>query len=270
MPGQIWPDGWLHEIESIARDAGRLLLTGLQAELHVELKGAVDLVTEMDRRSEALIRQRLRDAFPDTDLLAEEGSGSIEGRSGGLWIVDPLDGTTNYAHGFPVFAVSMALEREGCLELGVVYDPTRDECFSAARGRGARLNGRPIRVTDRDDLGQSLLATGFPYDIRTSERNNLRQFGDLVRRVRAVRRAGAAAIDLSYVAAGRFDGYWEEKIAPWDVAAGALLVQEAGGRVTGYGGEPIDIRGARIVATNGHIHDQLVSNLIRLETGLSG
>ena len=261
------PMGRLERAESIAREAGRLLLTGLRREIAVEMKGVVDLVTEMDRRSEALIRERLAAAFPDTDLLAEEGSGSMEGRPGGLWIVDPLDGTTNYAHGFPVFAVSMALERDGRVELGVVYDPTRDECFSAARGRGARLNGRPIQVSRRDDLGQSLLATGFPYDIRTSQRNNLRQFGDLVLRTRAVRRAGAASLDLAGVAAGRFDGYWEEKIAPWDIAAGVLLVEEAGGRVTGYAGEPVDIRGARVVATNGHIHADLVACLVRLEDG---
>lgn len=254
------PEEWLHDVSTVAREAGAILLDGFGGAHQIHKKGAVDLVTEKDAESEAHITARLRALFPGTGILAEEGgaSGTTEG---GLWIVDPLDGTTNYAHGFPVFCVSIALERDGVLELGVIHDPTRGELFAARRGGGALLNGRPLRVTERDQLGDSLLATGFPYDIRTSEENNLAEFTRLSRVARAIRRAGAAALDLAYVAAGRFDGFWEEKISPWDIAAGVLLVAEAGGRVTGYRGEALDIRGRRVVATNGRIHDPLLQVL---------
>lgn len=253
-------EGWLADLTLVAREAGAILMDGFGGELEVRHKGAVDLVTQMDGRSEAHISSRLRELFPGTAILAEEGGASGD-LAGGLWIVDPLDGTTNYAHGFPVFCVSIALERENRIDLGVVFDPTRGEMFAASRGGGATLNGRRLQVTTRDQLGDSLLATGFPYDIRTSEENNLAQFTRLSRMARAIRRAGAAALDLAYVAAGRFDGFWEEKIAPWDIAAGVLLVLEAGGTVSGYGGEPIDIRARRIVATNGRIHDSLLAAL---------
>lgn len=254
------PQAWLADATTVAREAGAILLAGFGGEHDVRKKGVVDLVTEKDGESEAHISARLRDLFPGTGILAEEG-GASGGSQGGLWIVDPLDGTTNYAHGFPVFCVSIALELEGRLELGVICDPTRQELFTARRGGGAQLNGRALRVTDREQLGDALLATGFPYDIRTSEENNLAQFTRLSRIARAIRRAGAAALDLAYVAAGRFDGFWEEKISPWDVAAGVLMVEEAGGRISGYRGEPLDIRGRRVVATNGRIHDPLLGVL---------
>jgi myo-inositol-1(or 4)-monophosphatase len=259
------PEDWLAEAARIAREAGDLLLEALGGERSIELKGEIDLVTEMDRRSERLITGRLQERFPGTRILAEEGTATGGDGDAGLWIVDPLDGTTNYAHGFPVFCVSMALERAGCLELGVVHDPTRGETFSARRGDGARLNDRPLGVSRRGPLGEALLATGFPYDIRTSPRNNLRAFGAMARRARGVRRAGSAALDLAYVAAGRLDGYWEEKISPWDVAAGVLLVLEAGGTVTDYAGRPADIRSRQILASNGRIHAEMSEVLRTIE-----
>ena len=252
--------GWLPAVERIARDAGELLMTRFGSDVAIELKGEVDLVTEMDRRSEELVAGRLTVEFPGTAILAEEGWRSDDTGSG-LWIVDPLDGTTNYAHGFPVFAVSIAFERAGVIELGVVFDPTRQECFSAARGRGTTMNGRAVHVSTRADLGASLLATGFPYDIRTSPRNNLAEFSRFAMRARGIRRAGAAALDMSYVAAGRFDGFWEESLSPWDVAAGSLLVTEAGGCLTGYAGEPAVIRTGRLVASNGLIHAAMIATL---------
>jgi myo-inositol-1(or 4)-monophosphatase len=256
-------------VERIARDAGALLLSRFGTGVAVELKGEVDLVTEMDRRSEELIVGRLAREFPGTTVLAEEGQRQADAGAG-LWIVDPLDGTTNYAHGFPVFAVSIAFERNGVMELGVVHDPTRNECFTAVRGGGARRNGDRVAVSRRDDLGQSLLATGFPYDIRTSPRNNLAEFGLFALRARGVRRAGAAALDLAYVAAGRFDGFWEDKLSPWDVAAGVLLVAEAGGTVTGYRGEPVNIRTGRLVASNGRIHAAMLQTLDESGSGAAG
>jgi len=254
------PNEWLDEAADIVRAAGDLLRGGPDGALSVELKGDVDLVTEMDRRSEKLIVEALTERFPGTGILAEEGSGhSVDAR--GVWILDPLDGTTNYAHGFPVYAVSLAYRQDGILEIGIVHDPSRGETFTAVRGGGAFLDGRPIHVTSRDKLGAALLATGFPYDIRDSERDNLRQFGLMAKRARGIRRAGAAALDLAYVAAGRFDGYWEEKIAVWDVAAGFVLVREAGGRISDYLGRPAEPSAGRIVATNGLIHDELVAAL---------
>ena len=253
-------------VERIAREAGDLLLSRFGTGVSIELKGEVDLVTEMDRRSEELIVRRLSGEFPGTAILAEEGERHADSGAG-LWIVDPLDGTTNYSHGFPVFAVSIAFERNGVVELGVVHDPTRNECFAASRDGGARLNGRRLAVTTQSDLGSALLATGFPYDIRTSPENNLAEFGRFALRARAVRRAGAAALDLAYVAAGRFDGFWEEKLSPWDVAAGALLVTEAGGIVTGYRGEAADIRTGRLVASNGRIHRAMLAVLAESASG---
>ncbi|HEX7880872.1 MAG TPA: inositol monophosphatase family protein [Candidatus Eisenbacteria bacterium] len=253
-------------VSRIAREAGDLLLSRFGTGIQIELKGEVDLVTEMDRRSEELIVRRLAEEFPGTAVLAEEGERHAD-TGAGLWIVDPLDGTTNYSHGFPVFAVSIAFERNGVVELGVVHDPTRNECFVASRGGGAHLDGRPLAVTTQSELGSSLLATGFPYDIRTSPRNNLAEFGRFALRARAVRRAGAAALDLAYVAAGRFDGFWEEKLAPWDVAAGALMVVEAGGVVTGFRGEPPVIRTGRLVASNGRIHAAMVATLAETASG---
>jgi myo-inositol-1(or 4)-monophosphatase len=244
-----------------ARAAGRLLFHELHGERRIAYKGhPTNLVTEMDARAEALITSRLREAFPDDGILAEEG-GASGGRSGRRWIVDPLDGTTNYAHGLPIFGVSIGLEAGGAVQVGVVYIPALDELFVAERGAGAFLNGAPLAVSATEALGASLLATGFPYDIRETRQTNLAQYAAFSVRARAVRRMGCAVIDLAYVAAGRFDGFWELTLGPWDVAAGALLVEEAGGRITNLTGGPLDLDRPRVVASNGRIHDAILNVL---------
>lgn len=215
----------------------------------VGYKGEVDLVTEYDRASERLIVDTIRRRFPEHSILAEEGTtgGSAADRR---WIIDPLDGTTNFAHGYPVCGVSVAYEEDGEIRAGVVYDPFREELFTAERGGGAYLNGRPIGVSTTPDLAHALLVTGFPYNRETLDAV-LERFARLVRRSQAVRRDGAAALDLAYVAAGRFDGFWEATLAPWDAAAGALIVREAGGLVATYAGAPWTVRDRAIVAANG-------------------
>lgn len=243
-----------------AKEAGALLKKHLGDAGRVEFKGAVDIVTEMDRRAESLIKDRLGAAFPDYATLAEE-SDATETGSERRWIIDPLDGTTNYAHGFPFFCVSIALEDSGGVVLGVVYDPMLDEIFTAEKGGGAYLNGRPISVSSTERLDRSLLATGFPYDIRTSSSNNLDNFSKFSLRAQAVRRAGSAALDLCYVACGRFDGFWELKLHPWDTAAGALIVTEAGGTVTDFSGNSFSIYGDECLATNGVVHGEMIEVL---------
>jgi myo-inositol-1(or 4)-monophosphatase len=244
-----------------ARAAGRLLRDELSGARHIAYKGSpTNLVTEMDQRAEALILERIRRAFPDDAILAEE-QGAATGRSGRRWIVDPLDGTTNYAHGLPLFGVSIALESARRLVLGVVYDPARDELFVAERGGGATLNDAPIRVSATGALEQSLLVTGFPYNIRETADTNLAEYAAFSLRARAVRRLGSAVIDLAYVACGRFDGYWELRLGAWDVAAGAVLVEEAGGRITGIDGGALDVDAPTLLATNGMIHDVMLEAL---------
>ena len=244
-----------------ARGAGRLLRDELGGARRISHKRSViDLVTEMDQRSERFIVERLLGAFPDHGVLAEEG-GATRGRSEYRWVIDPLDGTTNYAHGLPIFALSVALEHAGVVELGVAYDPTRDECFVAERGRGATLGGEPIRVSTTPSLDGALLVTGFPYDIRTTEETNLPEYAALSVRAQAVRRLGSAVLDLCYVACGRFDGFWELALGPWDMAAGGLIVQEAGGRVTNVRGGPWRLEGPGILASNGLVHDVILSGL---------
>jgi myo-inositol-1(or 4)-monophosphatase len=244
-----------------ARAAGRLLRDELSGARRIAYKGSpTNLVTEMDQRAEALILGRLRGAFPDDAILAEE-RGAAGGRSGRRWIVDPLDGTTNYAHGLPLFGVSIALEEARRLVLGVVYDPMRDELFVGERGGGATLNDAPIRVSATRSIDESLLVTGFPYDIRATADTNLPEYAAMSLRARAVRRLGSAVIDLAYVACGRFDGYWELRLGPWDVAAGAVLVDEAGGRITGVDGGALDVDAPTLLATNGLIHDALLATL---------
>jgi myo-inositol-1(or 4)-monophosphatase len=241
-----------------ARAAGRLLRDELSGSRRIAYKGApTNLVTEMDRRAEAEILGRLRGAFPDDAILAEE-TGAAAGRSGRRWIVDPLDGTTNYAHGLPVFGVSIALETERRIVLGVVYDPTRDELFVGERGGGATLNDAPVRVSATAALGEALLVTGFPYNIRETRDTNLAEYAAFSVRARAVRRLGSAVIDLAYVACGRFDGFWELTLGAWDVAAGGLLVEEAGGALTGIDGGPMDVDAPTLVASNGRIHEQIL------------
>jgi myo-inositol-1(or 4)-monophosphatase len=253
----------LEAVIGTARAAGDLLLDRL-GRSRIEFKGEVDLVTEADRMAEAFLVERLRALLPEAAILAEEG-GAHAGSPEVRWIVDPLDGTTNFAHGYPVFAVSVALQRAGEVTVGVVHDPTRGETFAAARGRGARRNGEALRVTSCPGIGAALLVTGFPYDVRMSERDNLAQFSSLAKRARGVRRSGSAALDLAYVAAGRFDGFWEEKLSPWDVAAGSLLVEEAGGRVTGYRGERLDLEDGHLVAAGPALHAALQTELERVE-----
>jgi myo-inositol-1(or 4)-monophosphatase len=244
-----------------ARAAGALLRDALGGTRRIQHKRSViDLVTEMDREVEAFIVERLRGAFPDHAVLAEE-SGASDGRSQYRWLIDPLDGTTNYAHGIPLFAVSIALEREGVVELGVAYDPSRDEVFVAERGRGATLNGEPIRVSTVDSLDHALLVTGFPYDIRTTRETNLAEHSALSVRAQAVRRLGSAVIDLCWVACGRFEGFWELALGPWDMAAGGLVVREAGGQVTNVRGGPWRLEGPGILASNGRVHDAVLSAL---------
>jgi len=247
----------------IAQEAGGLLLDRLGRSA-VEHKGVVDLVTEADKASERFLVERLHALLPDAGMLAEEGTGT-DRNSGLRWIVDPLDGTTNYAHGFPVFSVSIALERGGAIVIGVVLDPTRNECFSAIRGSGAFLNGQAIQVSATPDLDKALLVTGFPYDVRTTARDNLTQFRRFLKTAQAIRRGGSAALDLCYVACGRFDGFWEESLSPWDMAAGVLIVPEAKGRVTGYLGGAPDIESGNILATNGRVHESMQSILEEIE-----
>lgn len=244
-------------LADLARRAGEIQLARFRDVHRVEHKGTIDLVTEVDRECEALIVAELQRRFPGDDILAEEGSGERKG-AGRRWIVDPLDGTVNYAHGFPFFCVSIALEEAGVLQAGAIYDPNRDELFLAECDRGATLNGRPIHVSKAAMLCESLLATGFAYNVHEEERfDNLDHFGRFVKRAQAVRRPGSAAIDLAWVACGRIDGFWELFLKPWDMAAGVLLVREAGGEVTAFDGSAFPLYGTEILASNGLIHEEM-------------
>ena len=228
----------------------------------VTKKGDINLVTEADLASESHIIERIRSYYPKHAILAEEsGEAVIKGvDTNWKWIIDPLDGTTNYAHGYPCFCVTIALEHDGEVVLGVTFDPTRDELFAAERGRGASLNGKPIRVSSTEKLGDSLIVTGFPYDFKQKP-NFARHLTDFLFHSRGVRRDGSAAIDMAYVACGRFDGFWEEGLNPWDVAAGTLLMEEAGGVVTYYDGSKYSIYQPPICASNGGIHSQMLDVL---------
>ena len=243
-----------------AKKAGLLLKSRLGQKRRVTYKGAVNLVTEMDLFSEKVIVSEIRQRYSNHSFLAEEKTSTQE-KSPYRWIIDPLDGTTNYAHGYPVFCVSLALEKEGEVILGAVYDPMRDELFLAKKGKGARLNGWKIHVSSTAKLSQSLLATGFPYDLRESPVNNFDHFRNFALRVHAVRRAGSAALDLCYVAAGRFDGFWEMKLGPWDMAAGSLMVREAGGEATDFLGRRLGLDGKHVLASNGKIHREMMQVL---------
>ncbi|MCA1850022.1 MAG: inositol monophosphatase, partial [Acidobacteria bacterium] len=226
----------------------------------------INLVTEADLAAERLIVERIRSYYPRHAILAEESGASPHDLSASeyRWIIDPLDGTTNYAHGYPCFCVSIALARRDELLIGVIYDPMRDELFAAERGAGATMNERSIRVSEIDDLNRAMLCTGFPYDVR--ERGDFaRNFARFIMSAQAVRRDGSAALDLAYVACGRFDGFWEEGLQPWDVAAGVLLVEEAGGRVSRYDGTRFDIFTPPIIASNGLVHEPMMSVLNRDE-----
>ena len=245
----------------LARKAGELLAEKFSRHNPVYYKGTIDLVTEADRMSEDLILSEIGRRYPDHGVLSEE-SKEKDGPSAMRWIVDPLDGTTNYAHGFPFFCVSIALEKDGEIVLGVVYDPMRDDLFEASLGGGAHLNGKKLQVSSVSDLSRGLLATGFPYDIRESRDNNLDFFAAMIVKAQAIRRPGAAALDLAYLAAGRFDGFWELKLKPWDTAAGCLLVTEAGGVLSDMTGGKWSVFSPGLVASNGLIHQQMLEVLL--------
>jgi myo-inositol-1(or 4)-monophosphatase len=246
----------LEEAVKAAREAGRYLRDNIEAEREITYKSSLDLVTNFDRGAQSLIFDRLSRAFPEHGFLGEEDLRRT-GRSDFRWVIDPLDGTTNYAHGFPVFSVSIALEERGDVRLGVVFDPMRNELFQAVAGEGAFLNGRRIRVSAVEDLERSLLATGFPYDVRNSSSNNIGHFNRFLVRAQAIRRCGSAAIDLCYVACGRFDGFWELKLKPWDTAAGVLMIREAGGIVTDFSGGEYRLGDLETLASNGRIHAEM-------------
>ena len=256
---------WVPRASAIAREAGARLREFFSKGVATEYKGDVDIVTVADRTAEKLIRERLAEAFPEHGIFGEEGTRDrLEGEF--RWYVDPLDGTTNFAHGFPQFCVSLGLEKrpkgiapdeDGTLVAAVIYDPLRDELFAAERGRGARLNGRPMQVSRTPELGEALLATGFPSRKR-HENPNIHFYHEFCLRSHGVRRAGSAALDLAYVASGRLDGFWEFNLNPWDTAAGILLVEEAGGRVTDFSGNKFKLDSREILASNNLIHNELV------------
>jgi myo-inositol-1(or 4)-monophosphatase len=251
-------------IEAVVR-AGEIQMARLGSDVRVDKKGAIDLVTEIDLQIEREFREMIAGRCPDHVGLGEEfeREGDRDSAPPFCWVVDPVDGTTNYAHGLPIFCASLALEIDGTPAVGAVYDPTRRELFTAEREAGAWLNGRPLAVSTVDTLLDSLLVTGFHYGIQKDPEELIGLFREFIMRARAVRRLGSAALDLCYVAAGRFDGYWESIIQPWDVAAGALIVEEAGGRVTTVSGERFRSRAGSVLATNGPLHD-LMLEVIRV------
>jgi myo-inositol-1(or 4)-monophosphatase len=244
-----------------ARAAGRIHLKRLSHTNISRKSNAIDLVTEADHESEAAVIDVLQRAFPDHTILAEEGGGSSDGAGEHRWIIDPLDGTTNFAHSFPQFCVSIGYERRGRIQLAVILDAFKRELFVARRGAGAYLNHKPIRVSHVRTLDMSLLVTGFPYDRRERRRFYLCFWEAFMLRTHGVRRTGSAALDLAWVACGRVDAFWEFGLKPWDVAAGSLLVEEAGGRVSNMDGTKLDINAAQIIASNGRLHQQMVETL---------
>ncbi len=257
---------YLEAAVEAALSAGAYQRYRFASPLDVDMKGDKNLVTEVDRESERLIVERLLERFPGHNIVAEEGD-YPQGASPFRWIIDPLDGTTNYTHSFPWFCVSIALESAGEPVAGAIYNPMHDELFTAVKGGGAYLNGRRLHVSARSPLQNTLLGTGFPYDCASDPANNFSNFIIFQKAARGIRRAGAAALDLAYVAAGRLDGFWELKLKPWDVAAGVLLVREAGGVVTGFDGSAFDIFDHRIVASNGLIHDEMTAVLATATEG---
>ena len=245
-----------------ARAAGRILKERADSIGEVEYKGEIDPVTEVDLLCEQEVITTIKKRFPDHAFLAEE-SGDTEGDADHLWIIDPLDGTVNYSHGYPAYCVSIGYQSKGEMRAGVVYNPCLDELFVAEKGQGATLNGQPIAVSNTTDLKRSLLATGFPYDINESSDNNLDHFQKFITSCQAIRRPGSAALDLCYTAMGRFEGFWEMKLHPWDYAAGWLLIEEAGGKVTRFDGSPFQMGDRSILASNGHVHQAMVEVLMQ-------
>jgi myo-inositol-1(or 4)-monophosphatase len=269
MPPAQNPESFLPAMSAIAREAGALLLQYFQKGIKIEYKGDADLVTAADRAAETLIRERITQQFPSHDVLGEE-QGLNDLGSDYRWYVDPLDGTANFAHGYPVFAVSLALEHRGPQEArriaGVVYDPTRDELFSAELGGGAHLNGEPIRVSKATQLKECLVATGFPSHKR-HKNPNIYFYHQITLRTHGVRRAGSAALDLCNVASGRFDGFWEFNLNPWDTAAGVLIVEEAGGKASRFDGSSFQLDSRETLASNGLVHDALVREFQEIFAG---
>jgi myo-inositol-1(or 4)-monophosphatase len=255
---------YLIPMQELAREAGAVLLSCF-GRVAIEYKGEVDLVTEADRASEKLLVERIRKHWPGHDLIGEEGSRKETG-SDFRWYVDPLDGTTNFAHGYPVFCVSLALEYKGSRIAGVVYDPCRDEMFAAEKGGGSQLNGRPIHVSKTARLAESLVATGFPSHKR-HKNPNIHFYHQITLRSHGVRRAGSAALDLCCVACGRFDAFWEFKLNPWDTAAGVLVVAEAGGRITNFSDQPFSIDSAEVLATNSLVHGEMLKEFGEIFAG---
>ena len=256
-------------VEAVIR-AGDMQIAHFGRALRVDKKGIIDLVTDVDVAVERMFRELVGTRFPDHLVLAEELGGSATVPPGPCWVFDPIDGTTNYAHGLPIFCASLALEIGGEAQVEAVYDPNRKELFTAERGGGASLNGRPLRVSTAATLVDAMLVTGFPYDVHSRVDEIVGLFGAFVARARAVRRLGSAAIDLCYVAAGRMDGFWESDLKPWDVAGGSLIVSEAGGRVTNMDGTPFASRGKHVLATNGLIHDAMLDVIREFRTRRGG
>jgi len=265
MPQAVFQYEFVPQMSEIAREAGALLMDFFRRRVKIEYKGEADLVTEADRASEKLILERIRKQWPSHDVIGEEGA-RIETGGDYRWYVDPLDGTTNFAHGFPVFCVSLGLAFQGKRKAAVVYDPTRDELFAAERGRGAVLNGEMMRVSKTPKLQQSLVGTGFPSHKR-HKNPNIYFYHQITLRSHGVRRAGSAALDLTSVAAGRLDGFWEFNLNAWDTAAGILIVEEAGGTVSGMQGQPVEITDRDVVATNGLIHAELLEEFDEIFAG---
>ncbi|MFC2028322.1 inositol monophosphatase family protein [Chloroflexota bacterium] len=251
----------LSEIVLYAREAGKILKDGYAKKHQVEFKGEIDLVTEIDHQSETFLINEIQENFPGHSILAEE-SGQTVGIENQHWYIDPLDGTVNYAHNIPIFCVSIAYANEGAVQFGVIYDPMRDECFSAARGKGAMLNGESLHVSKINELGKSLLVTGFPYDTWDTSKDNTQNFIHFAKMTQGVRRLGSAALDLCYVAAGRFDGFWELSLQAWDVAAGGLIAEEAGAVVTNISGGPNYIsKPQSILACTPGLHQAMLEEL---------
>ncbi|MGZ8472652.1 MAG: inositol monophosphatase family protein [Candidatus Deferrimicrobiaceae bacterium] len=249
---------WMEFAEEVARGAGEILRRNYGRRQSIHFKGEINLVTDVDCESEAYLMERIRSSFPDHGILSEESPEHLS-PSPYRWIIDPLDGTTNYAHNYPCFCVSVALERNGELLAGAVFNPLLSESFTASAGGGAFLNGERIAVSGIEDLRRSLLSTGFAYDVKKSTDNNLEFFREFVFAGQAIRRDGSAALDMCYLACGRFDGFWELKLHPWDTAAGLLLLREAGGVATRFDGSPYDIHQPDILASNGRIHEQMMA-----------
>jgi myo-inositol-1(or 4)-monophosphatase len=244
-------------VEAVIR-AGDLQMARFGHDIHIDKKGVIDLVTEVDLDVERMFRDLIAERFPDHQILAEEFGGAAAAPPGPCWVFDPIDGTANYAHGVPIFCSSLALEIDGVPELAAVYDPNRKELFTAERGGGAFLNGRPLHVSRADRIVDAMLVTGFPYDVHSRVDEIVGLFAAFVGQARAVRRLGSAAIDLCWVAAGRMDGFWESDLKPWDIAGGALIVAEAGGSVTRIDGSAFVSRGGDVLASNGHLHEPML------------